>query len=95
MNYDNTNRGVLFKADKKGNERRPDYTGTVNVEGTEYQLSAWIKHSKAGAAYMSLSVQPKDSRQAAQKANTRPPEPAGDAFSDDIPFAAAYVDIQQ
>ncbi len=30
-NYDNTNSGVLFKNDKKGNEKAPDYKGKVNV----------------------------------------------------------------
>ena len=59
MNYDNTNRGALFKNNKQGNEKRPDYTGSLNVGGVDYQLSAWIKASKAGDKYMSLSVQPK------------------------------------
>lgn len=59
MNFDNTNRGALHKNDKQGNEKRPDYTGTINVAGADYQLSAWIKSSKAGKKYMSLSVKPK------------------------------------
>jgi hypothetical protein len=59
MQYDNRNTGALFKNDKGGNERRPDYRGTINVNGTDYDLSAWLKSSKAGAKYMSLSVQPK------------------------------------
>jgi hypothetical protein len=88
MNYDNTNRGVLFKADKKGNERRPDYTGTVNVEGAEYQLSAWIKHSKAGAAYMSLSVQrPRPRSDDGRPENRAPVQSSGDDFNDEIPFS--------
>ncbi len=28
-NYDNTNSGVLFKNDKKGNEKAPDYKGNL------------------------------------------------------------------
>jgi len=88
MNYDNTNRGVLFKADKKGNERRPDYTGTVNVEGTEYQLSAWIKHSKAGTAYMSLSVQkPRPKADDRRPENRAPAQSSVDDFNDEIPFS--------
>lgn len=62
MNYDNTNRGALFKAEKQGNDRRPDYSGTLNVEGKEFFLDAWLKKSKAGQTFMSLSVKPKMAR---------------------------------
>lgn len=65
MSYDNSNSGLLAKNDKQGNEARPDYRGSINVEGREYWLSAWIKTGRdstklAGQKYMSLSVQPKD-----------------------------------
>lgn len=65
MPYDNTNRGALFKADKQGNETRPDYSGNLNVDGKELFIDAWIKTSKAGQKYMSLSVKPKGERKAA------------------------------
>ncbi len=68
MNYDNTNRGVLFPNDKKGNEKRPDFTGDLNVGGTEYKLSAWKKASKAGNNFLSISVQLKEGQQMPQKA---------------------------
>jgi uncharacterized protein (DUF736 family) len=60
VTYDNTNRGVLFPNDKKGNEKRPDFTGDLNVGGVEYKLSAWKKSSKAGNNFLSISVQPKN-----------------------------------
>lgn len=85
MAYDNTNSGALFKNEKDGVETRPDYKGQINVNGTDFWLSAWLKKSKDGKVYMSLSVQPKDGKTApaprgvqAQKA---PPEPR-----DEIPF---------
>jgi uncharacterized protein (DUF736 family) len=53
--YDNTNKGALFKNDKE-NERQPDFRGTVNVGGTDYQLAAWIKQSEKVGKYFSLSV---------------------------------------
>lgn len=56
MEYDETNRGVLFKNNKKETERHPDYTGKLNVEGVELYLSAWIKESKSGMKFMSLSL---------------------------------------
>ncbi len=57
--YDNTNSGALFKNARKAKDTHPDYTGELNVEGTEYWLSAWLKKSKKGESYMSLSVKPK------------------------------------
>jgi hypothetical protein len=64
MTYDNTNSGLLAKNDKQGNENRPDYRGSINVDGRDYWLSAWIKTGRdgtklSGQKYMSLSVQPK------------------------------------
>ena len=68
MAYDNTNSGILTRNDKQGNENRPDYRGSINVDGVEYWLSAWIKEGRdgtklAGQKYMSLSVQAKEARQ--------------------------------
>lgn len=68
MAYDNTNSGILTRNDKQGNENRPDYRGSINVDGVEYWLSAWIKEGRdgtklAGQKFMSLSVQPKEARQ--------------------------------
>ena len=58
MEYDNTNRGALFRADKeKENDR--DYSGTLDVNGVAYWVSGWVKTSSAGNKYLSLSVKPK------------------------------------
>jgi hypothetical protein len=67
--YSNENSGLLAKNDKQGNESRPDYRGSINVDGREYWLSAWIKQGRdgtklAGQKYMSLSVKPKDEQAA-------------------------------
>lgn len=61
MNYDNTNRGVLFSNSdrKRDGKRDPDYTGKIDVGGTEYFLDAWINASKDGKKYMSLKVKHK------------------------------------
>jgi hypothetical protein len=71
--YDNTNSGALFKNDKEGNEKRPDYKGPLNVDGQEYYISAWLKTSKIGQKFMSLQVTP------AQKKS--------EDFDDDVPAA--------
>lgn len=55
--YDNENRGVLFKNDKKETDNHPDYKGRIDVNGQEYWLSAWIRDRKGtNQKYMSLSV---------------------------------------
>jgi hypothetical protein len=47
-NYDNTNKGTLFKNDKGDNPKRPDYQGKINVNGKEMKLAAWIQTPKNG-----------------------------------------------
>ena len=60
------NSGVLFKSDKKDNERAPDYKGNIMVDGQEYWLSAWIKEGKTGK-FMGLAVSPRDVQPPASK----------------------------
>ena len=57
--YNNTNSGVLFKNDRKTNDKQPDYTGNINVDGTDYWISSWLKDGKRGK-FLSLAVKPKD-----------------------------------
>lgn len=83
--YDNTNTGALFKNDKQDNPKRPDYRGQINVGGTEYWISAWLRTSKKdGKKHMGLSVQPKEG-EATKPAEQQPPA-AKPEFDDDIPF---------
>jgi hypothetical protein len=58
--FDNTNRGSLFKNDKKTEEKHPDMSGSINIDGTEYWISGWRKKSKADVGFISLSVRPKE-----------------------------------
>lgn len=81
MSYDNTNSGLLAKNDKQGNDQRPDYRGSINVDGVDYWLSAWIKTGRdgtklAGQKYMSLSAQPKDASYGGAPAAAPAPAPA-------------------
>lgn len=82
--YDDTNRGVLFK-NKKETESHPDYAGKINFEGTTLRLAAWIRESKDGKKYMSLSV----SEFQAQEVSSEPVDRIDDDETinlDDIPF---------
>lgn len=82
--YDNTNRGVLFKNDRKDSDKHPDYTGNINVDGTEFWLSAWIKEGKKGK-FMSLSLKSKDEKVAAAKGAGGMAR-LSDDMNDDVPF---------
>lgn len=91
MAYDNTNTGALFKNDRKEKDTHPDYRGSINVNGQEFWLSAWIREAKAGdrqgSKFMSLSVQSKDEKpqkHAKEKANAYQPSSIDD--ESDLPF---------
>lgn len=83
--YDNTNRGAMFKAREKRSERSPDRTGEVTVqcphcnEISEFWMSGWLKKAKtSGQQFLSIAVNAKE-----------PPETphSDDGFADDdIPF---------
>lgn len=55
---DKDNSGVLFRNEKKQQEKQPDYTGTITVMSEKWRLAGWIKKSKAGQSYLSLAVSP-------------------------------------
>lgn len=81
--YDNTDRGVLFKnARWTEGSNLPSYTGTLNVKGHDYEISAWIKTSAKGVKFMSLSI--KEPYQKSGGANTGY---SGGDLDDSIPFA--------
>lgn len=83
--FDNENSGVLFKNDRKEKPNHPDYKGSINVEGVEFWLSAWIKEGQKGK-FMSLALTPKEEQKpATPKAAARPPTSFDDMDSD-IPF---------
>jgi hypothetical protein len=73
------NSGVLFRNDKKDNERAPEYKGNIMVDGQEYWLSAWIKEGKTGK-FMGLAVSPRDAQPPASKPMS------GNLEDSDIPF---------
>jgi uncharacterized protein (DUF736 family) len=61
MQYDNSNRGAIFKNDDKQQDNHPDYKGSLNVNGVDMWVSGWLKTSeKTGKKFMSLSVKAKE-----------------------------------
>lgn len=86
--FDNTNRGVLFNnKDKKTQDSHPDYSGSINFNGVDCWLSGWIKESKDGKKFFSLSVKPKE-QQARQVNQPTRKAPLAEDLDDgsDLPF---------
>lgn len=83
--YDNNLRGALFKNDKQGNEKWPDYRGQCEVGRVEFWMSAWLKKDRNGKTYMSMTFEPKQQQQV-QGGTKNPPAPTQPDFDDDIPF---------
>jgi uncharacterized protein (DUF736 family) len=77
--FDNELRGVLFKNDKKQNDKHPDYKGQCQVSGVEYWVSAWIKSGNKGK-FLSLSFSTKDAKPAGKKS-----APPSNDFDDELP----------
>lgn len=86
MEFDNTNRGVLFKNDRKDNESQPDYTGKLNVNGGDFDLSAWIKEAKNGRKFFSVSIKPPFNKQETQAPSKHQTQKQNGFVDDDVPF---------
>lgn len=85
MQYDNTNRGALWKnTEMRPDKRDPHFQGTINIDGKEYQLSAWKPDpEKVGpkTPVLSFSVR--------EKAPAQPqsaPQPNAQDINDEIPW---------
>ncbi|MFA7176135.1 MAG: hypothetical protein WC114_02710 [Smithellaceae bacterium] len=75
MPYDNNLTGVLFRNKKKEEgDKKPEYTGSCEIAGVEYWISAWVKtSSKTGEKFFSFKFEPKE-------------KPADTAYSEPDPF---------
>lgn len=60
--YDNTNTGIMFQNDKGGNEKRPDWKGSLDIDGVAYWISGWEKETSKGIG-ISLKVEMKNGEQ--------------------------------
>lgn len=86
MEYDNVNRGQIWKNENRKTDTHPQFTGSINVDGKEYWLSGWTRKEGANpkSPAMSFSINPKE-----PQINQTPTTDSvsGGGFSDDIPFA--------
>ena len=72
--YDNTNRGAVWVNEKKKTDKHPDFTGSLNVEGHEFWVSAWKKPTADNpkAPVLSFSIKRKEQAAPADYEKTRP-----------------------
>lgn len=87
---------VIFRNDKGGVEKRPDYRGELRTpDGQAMEIALWVSESARGMKYFSGKVQPPrdqngnpgqtstdDAREAAAQAHT----PVETVPEDDVPF---------
>lgn len=93
-NYDNTNSGILTANENRRNDKDPTHQGSINIEGKEFWLSAWVNTGKdggklAGKRYFSLKAKPKlqSDRSSPPTGGKNDPRPPSDRFDDEeIPF---------
>ena len=71
MAYDNTNTGTLWKHDKGDNEKRPDFKGSIDIEGVEYKLSSWVRISVKGEKFHSIKAERKEQAPLAAQMNAQ------------------------
>ena len=80
--YDNTNSGTLFKNDTEGkSESFPPYGGSLDVNGEQFWISAWVKEGKSGSKFFSLAIKPKET-----SVGRKLTPPKEEPLDDDIPF---------
>ncbi len=53
----NPNSCLLFRQDKEGNDKRPDYAGEMDVEGAgRFSVALWGKKDRHGNTYLAVRL---------------------------------------
>lgn len=55
--YDNSNRGVLFKQYPAKKSNQPNWKGELDIEGAKHVLAGWVRKTKEEKAYLSLALE--------------------------------------
>lgn len=99
--YDNTNSGLMYRNENRKTDKHPEFTGSINVNGEDFWLSAWVNEGKPGGKmegkkYFSIKINPKEQLSRGNVGGTgkitpesyaaKPARPMGFDEFDDIPF---------
>lgn len=82
--FDNTNRGSVWPNKRKEKDTHPDFTGSLNVDGVDYWVSAWRRKEGASPESPSLTFSVRPKEQSASKPAAR--KPVADDMDSEIPF---------
>lgn len=88
--------GALFRIDpdKRKSENGPEFDGSITIRGEKFFLAGWVRESKSGKKYFSLSAKPAEEKPTAP-AKAAAPARNGGGFAkpvddDTIPFAPEW-----
>ena len=86
--YDNTNKGAIWKSKFNDNPKAPQYTGNLNVEGVDYKVSCSKTTSdNPQAPVLNFQIQKaSDMPNIPKPNNDRPLGDVGRDNDDDVPF---------
>lgn len=77
------NSGALFRNDKQGNDKAPDYRGNANVDGKDKEISAWVNvGQESGQQYLSITFKEPFVKTGAPSQSSSQPAKS----EDDLPF---------
>jgi len=95
--YDDTNRFALFPNEKR-NDRSPDFSGTLDVNGQKFFIDAWSKEGRNGQ-FFSGSIKLKEKQEQGTTGQQRQQQsrqqngggrPSSTDMDDEIPFAPEW-----
>lgn len=93
--YDNTNRGSIWKNDDKQSDKHPDFKGSLNVNGVEYWVSAWKRKEGANpkSPALSMSIKPKEEQKSiSERAMPKGPNNYAAATGRRDPISTGHLD---
>jgi len=81
MTYDKTNRGAVWKNQKRTTDKHPHFTGNCDIDGEEYFINVWKNDvsDNPKKPLLSFSFKKKDEKPAA-------PAQTLDVDLEDVPF---------
>lgn len=78
-------RASIFKNNFKKEDKQPDFTGSVEIEGQPYKIAMWERKDKNGNPFFSFGLTPDNFK--TNKAKTSTPEDELGGGDDSNPFA--------
>lgn len=90
------NSGILSRNTRKTSDKHPEYSGSAEIDGVEYWISAWVKDGQNGK-FFSMSFKPKEQQsgggggqqrsqgQQRQQSDRHPPTERYSDMDDDAP----------